>query len=878
MTTFDQTTLTNHKTSLAKLNTDINERLTQLGMNATDIIEDCIALRTQEVDSILVDIFDNTLSDELALFAIGGYGRGELFPKSDVDVLILGDDTEQFQINIEQFVARLWDLGITPAILVQNTTSLATAMFNVSFATAMLDARFLVGNTQLAQTPTDILGKTWDMTRFYHAKMDEAKTRHLSHNATEYNLEPNLKNGVGGLRDIHIIHWLHRFYALHHAPTTNQNLNYHKPALTCARRFFWLVRHHLHMIGMREMDKLSFDTQKHIATQLHLPQDPQNPNAHAETLMRHYYHHAMTVASLSELLCDDFFEHYLNGTHQTTVVDDDFYQIHLAHGTQIAIHDPDIFIKKPATILSLFLAMGKHGIKKIQADTLTKLSLAIKNIDDEYRNNAIHKALFLANLQENNYLFHRLRLMKRFGVLSAYLPAFGQIMGLSQYDLFHRYTVDAHTLYLIRILHRFGDYDNGDYVKKFDLVGQVYQKIQRKDLLTIAGIFHDIAKGRGGDHSELGAVDVYEFCISHGLNQTDSKFVAWLVREHLTMSLTAQKKDIYDPTIITQFAKFVGSISRLNYLYVLTVADMNATNSQLWNTWRASLLKQLYVSTYYVLSMGENTPQKDDIIRQKKRHAKARLRGIGGDDIDNLWAGFGDEYFLKQKAGDIAWQTGTILKQKNTLATAPLITIKRTSDIALDALMVFICTQDCPNLFAKTVCMLDKLGLSVLDATILTAHIDGNAYAIDSYIVIDKYAICDDKGKSHSEFLTQKGKQKLLDTFTHTLSHPITCTPTTRMDTALRHFVVPTQVIIKDTQSHAHAGTHELHLITKDQPALLAKVGQVFSQENISVHGAKITTMGERAEDIFYIASKNDKTLNEAQKLSLKNSLIEIFS
>lgn len=866
---------TDYKNHLHTLNESIDHQITLLGLQAVENIDHFVQLRTQTMDGMLAQVFAQVLSDELALFAIGGYGRGELFPYSDVDMLILGKDVQKHQVAIERFVATLWDIGITPAISVHSTDTLADGMNEPSFATAVLDTRFIVGNTSLSDTPTNTLSKLWTIQQFYHAKIHEAKARHLSHHGTEYHLEPNIKNGVGGLRDLHIIHWLNRFYALCHKPRPNLNITHHALTLDNARRFFWVVRHHLHALSARPNEVIHFDKQPKIAMRLGILKESLSPNAHAEALMRQYYHHAMTTASLSELMCDDFAERYLGLPCKTLVLDDDFYQLTVKDDIQIAIQDGDLFIKKPSAMLRIFLAMGQFGIKKIQANTLTHLSLAVHLIDDDYRANPTHKALFLANLQENNYLFHRLRLMKRFGVLGAYLPAFRDIMGLSQYDLFHCYTVDAHTLYLVRILHRFGDLDNDEYQQKFGLVSQIYQHIHRKDILNICAIFHDIAKGRDGDHSQLGAVDVYEFCMSHGMSQDDSEFASWLVRHHLTMSLTAQKKDIYDPDVIGHFARLVGSITRLNHLYVLTVADMNATNSQLWNTWRASLLKQLYLSTHKAL-MGEmGDPQ--TIIHRRKVNTQA-ITQTPKTVLDELWQGFGDEYFLTQKSTDIAWQTTEILRHAHTLSTAPIISLKPHSDLALDAILLFICVPDQDDLFATIVCVLDKLGLSVLDANILTAHIAGFECALDSYIVIDRFAKRDDKGALMSDFLSDRCRQDELKLALCQAFDGHDCQVSTSLENhTLRHFTVPTKIDISPAKSHAHIGHHVLNLVAKDRPALLAKVGQVFRQHDIKVHKARITTMGERAEDVFYISDEHGKTLSDDRLDELKMGLVAVL-
>lgn len=861
----------------------LNEQLTSSKLK----IQDVVYLRTSALDKLLTTIFDVfELPPNLGLFAVGGYGRGELFVYSDVDILLLGDVTDH-QSKIEAFVASLWDIGLIPAIAVRTLSDTKNALNDHTVASALLEARFITGNQALDGTPQKMVKQAWTIKDFYHAKMAESKERHLSHNATEYNLEPNIKNGVGGLRDLHILLWLGKFYFtdVHGLDELNQQgflLDNQYNALKNAQEFLWQIRHHLHTLTQRPEERLLFDYQKNIAKTLGFLPETQG-NESAEALMKVYYQHAMQVASLSELLCDYFYETYLNPSFDYALLDDDFYQINETNSdtpAKIGIIDPELFSKKPAALLGIFLAMAKYSIKKISASTLNALYLASELIDDAYRQNPTHKALFLANLQDNNYLFHRLRLMKRYGILARYLPAFAPIMGLMQYDLFHRYTVDAHTLFLIRILHRFADLNNEVYQQKFDLVSQVYQHINRKDILAIASLFHDIAKGRKGDHSTLGAIDAYEFCVSHNMSQDDANFVAWLVQEHLTMSLTAQKQDICDPDVIANFAKFTGTITRLNHLYVLTVADMNATNSQLWNSWRASLLKQLYLSTHRVLSLGVEFAQKDSVIATRKQEAMALLSQLDSTKLQTLWQGFDEDYFLKQKAEDIAWQSQQILHHKATLTKQPIITLRSHADLALDAISLFICIQDQDNLFAKTVCVLDQMGLSVLDATVLSVQIDGQTFALDSYILIDRFAKRDNKGGLKSDFLLDKERQNILiNKLTYAFYQDDYGTPAKsfNFDRQLKHFSVPTQVQFSLATSHAHQGHHVMHLITKDRQSLLAQVGRVFSELGIKVHGAKITTMGERAEDTFYLSDKDGATLADIQLITLKDKLIEIL-
>lgn len=877
---------------LTALNHAIDTQVVAYGIDAVYHIEGLIHIRTLAIDVILTHLFELCcFSADFALFAVGGYGRGELLPASDIDILLIGEQPSHAKTQIESFVAKLWDIGITPAFSVRSPDEARQAVDDQTIASAMLEARLLAGNASLADFPYQTVKQAWDAKSFYAAKMAESKARYLAHHATEYNLEPNIKNAPGGLRDLQMIGWLGRFYfgysdlgALAKTDFINEE-EFH--ALTQARRFLWCIRHHLHTLTGRGEERLLFDHQKTVAQRfgyyLHTDHTThRDTTAALEAMMRLYYRHAMKVAAFSEVLCEYFYENYLATTARMVDIDDDFCLVQSdaditgegERPVKIAIRRADAFEQNPTNLLKIFLIMGRQGIRQIAASTLRAIYLSSGLIDDAYRANSEHRRLFLMNLQEQNYLFHRLRLMKRFGVLGNYLPAFGKIMGLMQYDLFHRYTVDAHTLLLVRILHRFGDEARAD---NFGLVSEVYQKITRKDILVIAAIFHDIAKGRGGDHSKLGAVDAYEFCIAHGMNEADAELVRWLVLEHLAMSLIAQKQDITDPEVIAHFAEFTGSITRLNHLYVLTVADMNATNSQLWNTWRAALLKQLYISVHRVHSLGAHVTDKDVVIENRKNKAQDLLPMVDDARLQTLWSSFGEEYFLKQKHQDIAWQSAEILAAEHKLKQGePIIAFREHTDVSLRGMQLLICTPDRDNLFATTVCILDQLGLSVLDATILSATIDGVSTAVDSYVLIDQLVT----GAQSSLLSSPERIEAMTIGLSEGLKHGGICPPVKTFDPEgkLKHFTVPTQVYFSPATPLAHQGHQQMHLITKDRPSLLAKVGAVFSRLNIQVHGARITTLGERAEDVFYLSSGDGKPLNDAMLDTLKHAIIEALS
>ena len=516
--------------------------------------------------------------------------------------------------------------------------------------------------------------------------------------------------------------------------------------------------------------------------------------------------------------------------------------------------------------------MGQYGIKNVRTHTLRALKIAARGIDQTYRDNPNHQTLFLANLKEQNYLFHRLRTMNRYGVLGNYIPAFSQVTGLMQYDLFHRYTVDAHTLFLIRILHRFTD---PNFYEDFPLVSSLFQRIERKEILVLAAMFHDIAKGRGGNHSLLGETESIEFCLAHGMSKADANLVGWLTRYHLLMSMTAQKKDISDPEVVTLFADLVGNVTHLNHLYVLTVADMNATNPQLWNSWRATLMKQLYSQTRRILRADIDAPtNRQDMISATHKQAMVMLDNVDNQHMNRsevlrLWDDLGDEYFLREIAEDILWHTEAILNHPpiglaSNADSPPLVVLREHRELALDAVQVFVYTQDQTNLFAVTMAVFDQMNLDVLDARIITATRD---FALDSYVLLDPSGTLLVDEDSQQEL-----KQRLINAFKDPTVLKLT---NKRMPRQLRHFEVKTVINFEFNEA---SGQHIMSLETLDQPGLLARVGQVFLQEKIEVHAARITTLGERAEDMFYISDQNDEPLSADKLETLKTALTTSLS
>lgn len=839
-------------------------------------IRQIVNARSCAIDSLLAALFAlyQLDSTEVTLFATGGYGRAELHPHSDVDILLLSPTAIDDGLNqiISPFLAKLWDIGIEPAIVVRSVAECdAACQADITVATSLLEARIVAGNTALVGVPQKLVDSNWTQLGFYQAKMAEARARYLKHNATEYNLEPDIKNAPGGLRDIHTIGWVAKRYfhvnSLYGLVQQDFLTEREFDELQAAEDFLWLIRHHLHRITGRNENRLLFDHQRTVATRMgYQLYDNDHTNAAVERFMRDYYRVAMSNSTLSEMLTKHHYELFIEPTlpdperpiHKT--INARFKLV----GDELAVAHAKVFAQQPTAIFELFLLMGQMNIKQVRTRTLRVLKLSARGIDEPFRQHPANQALFMANLREQNLLFWRLRLMKRYGVLGQYIPAFGQITGLMQYDLFHRYTVDAHILLLIRMLHRFTD-DN--YVAIFPLVSGIYRRIDRKELLVLAAIFHDIAKGRGGDHSELGEKDAIAFCLAHGLSQADADLVGWLVSQHLLMSMTAQKKDTSDPEVIADFAEKVGNVTYLNHLYALTVADMNATNPQLWNSWRATLMRQLYTQTRRVLRADIDAPMnRQDMITTNKQNARQLLQGDPDlCNIEVLWEELGDEYFLREVPADIVWHSKAIMAHEpigkaSNADSAPLVILREHRELALDAVQVFVYTQDQPNLFAVTMAVFDQMDLDVLDARVITGTRD---FALDSYVLLDR----------HGTLLNDTERQgELIERLTAAFANPTLPKLTQkRMPRQLRHFDVPTKVSFS---FNPQSNQHMMMLETLDQPALLARVGQVFLQHDIEVHFARITTLGERAEDMFLITDHADKPLSDSQLEQLKDALI----
>jgi [protein-PII] uridylyltransferase len=821
-------------------------------------IRKLVCARAWVIDQVLRDAWQRLSLHhfhEVSLIAVGGYGRGELHPGSDIDVLILHNAVELAEPAkdaISKFITLLWDLNLEVGSSVRSMTEcVEAAQDDITIATNLMESRSIIGDSRWHTELLELTSpaRIWPGKSFFKAKWDEQIERHAKNNNTEYNLEPDIKNAPGGLRDIQTIGWVAK---RHFGVSTLEDLISHGfiteaefKRLNECLQLLWRIRFALHLIANRSENRLLFDYQRQVALMFGFTDS--NANRAVEKLMKEYYRAAMTISMLNEMLLQHFDETILRAgevAHITPI--NNRFQL---RDNYIEAIDPFIFKRVPSSLLEIFVLLGNDTeIISVRASTIRAIMEACDIIDDKFRNDIRNKSLFIELLRCQHALFSSLRKMKRYGVLGRYIPAFGNIIGQMQYDLFHIYTVDAHTLLVLKNMRRFR---YKEVEEKFPVVAGVAQQLSKIELLYLAGLFHDIAKGRGGDHSELGAVDAREFCLLHGLGRWDANLVAWLTQSHLMMSMTAQKKDVSDPDVIYEFAQKVGDIAHLDYLYALTVADICATNPTLWNTWRASLLRQLYTQTKRAIRRGLGNPiDKQEWITESREAALQQLNdAFPADKITALWDQLGDDYFLRENPKDIAWHTRAILEKSST--QEPIVLIRENQTTKFDgATQIFIYTQDMPNLFAASVAILDQLHLTVLDARIITA---ASNVSLDTYIVLDE----------NGEPLQDSDRIKeIQETLTKGLANPenFPAIVQRRIPRQLKHFDVKTQVTINTDMQNQRT---VIELITLDRPGLLARVGRLFMDSGVILQNARIATLGERAEDVFFITDKEQKPISD---------------
>ena len=844
------------------------------GTPATELVHD----RAQVIDQLLTRVWQRlvvTPSDyppgykatpnDIALIAVGGYGRGELHPGSDIDLLILlqNDNHAYYQARLEQFLAFLWDMGLEVGHSVRSLRECITeAERDITIATNLMESRLLMGSQALYETLRSATGsaRIWPSRQFFEAKWQEQIARHTKYHDTAYNLEPNVKEGPGGLRDIQMIGWVAKRHfgaaTLHDLVTHDFLTETEYEALMAGQNFLWQVRFALHILTGRREDRLLFDHQQAIAQQFGYRNEEHR--LAVEQFMKEYYRTIMELSRLNEMLLQLFQEAILYAGSPATVTPINS-RFQSCNGFIEAKHN-GIFKRYPFALLEIFLLLQQHPeLKGVRATTIRLIRDHRYLINDKFRDDLRNRSLFMEMLRQPRGVTHELRRMNRYGLLAAYLPVFGAIVGQMQYDLFHVYTVDEHTLMVLRNLRRL---TVPEFSQELPLCSELIQRIPKPEILYLAALFHDIAKGRGGDHSELGSHDAIAFCLHHGLSHYDARFVGWLVKTHLIMSSTAQRKDISDPQVIADFAAIVGDQAHLDYLYLLTVSDIRGTNPTLWNSWKGSLLAELYNTTKRALRRGlEHVIDRTERLNEIKRQALAALQqqSMNVTLIENFWHECGDDYLLRHSADEIAWHTLAILQ--STPADLPLVLLRQQSPRG--GTEIFIYTHDQEHLFATTTQALDQLGLTILDARIITAN---NGFTLDTYIVL---------GASGEPITNEHRLQEIPVTLKqHLLTHGQKLARSTRRPPRqLKYFTIPTEITFSNDERNQRT---VMELITTDRPGLLSRVGQALRESSVRVQNAKISTFGARVEDVFFITDKNNQPLRTgAQFANLHDSMIK---
>ena len=812
--------------------------------------------------------FDWNKGADIALIAVGGYGRGELHPYSDIDLLILLNDSDQelFRDPIEGFLTLLWDIGLEVGQSVRSVAECAEeARADLTVITNLMESRTIAGPEHLRQSMLKVTSPSemWSSKEFFLAKRNEQNARHSKYNNTEYNLEPNVKASPGGLRDIQTILWIARrqFGSLNLSAILDQGFltEGEYSLLVSSQAFIWRVRYGLHMLAGRAEDRLLFDHQRSLAALLGY--EDSDAKLAIERFMQKYYRVVMSISELSDLVGQHFAEVILweGDSGEAAPLNSRF----LVRDSYLEVVKDSVFVQRPFALLEVFVLLAQHPeIKGVRAETIRLLRDHRHLIDDDFRSDIRNTSLFIELFKCREGIHRNLRRMNRYGILGRYLPEFGHIVGQMQHDLFHIYTVDAHTLNVIKYLRKLS---KPGVAEKYPLASKLVELLPKPELIYIAGLYHDIAKGRGGDHSELGAEDAQAFCVRHKLPAWDTRLVVWLVANHLIMSTTAQRKDLSDPQVINDFAQMVGDETHLDYLYVLTVADINATNPTLWNSWRASLLRQLHSETQRALRRGlENPLEREEQIRQTQRAALDSLvrNGTDPDDAEQLWAQLGDDYFLRHSPTDVALHTRAILQHGDS--SEPLVLIQETTQREFEGgTQIFIYAADQHDFFAVTVAAMDQLNLNIHDARIITSS---SQFTLDTYIVLD----ADGTPIGNDPERIQEIRQGLIEALRKPEEY---LTIIKRyVPRQLKHFAFPPQVTIHNDAQRLQT---IIEVIAPDRPGLLARIGQLFLDFDLSVQNAKIATMGERVEDVFFVTNADNQPLSDPQLcIQLQQALV----
>ena len=821
--------------------------------------------RARAIDALVVRVWRHTLGPEaerVSLVAVGGYGRGELHPHSDVDLMVLVPEvTDALRPPLERFLQMLWDVGLEVGHSVRSVDDcVEQGARDITIATNLMESRRLWGREDLYQAMRARTGPDaiWPSRDFFAAKWREQRDRHHKFDDTAYNLEPNIKEGPGGLRDIQMVGWVAK---RHFGDETLKDLvergfltAWEYKTLIEGQNFLWKVRFGLHILAGRREDRLLFDYQRTLAARFGYRDGDHYLGV--ERFMKRYYRTVMELRRLNEVLLQLYQEVilYADQSGEPSPINNRFQ----ARKGFIEVRHPAIFERYPFALLEIFLLLAQHTeLKGVRAETIRLILSHRYLIDDDFRADLRCRTLFMELLRQPHGVTHELRRMNRYGVLAAYLPAFGRIVGQMQHDLFHVYTVDEHTLFVVRNLRRL---TVPEFQHEYPLCSRISRRIPKPEVLYIAALFHDIAKGRGGDHSELGADEVAAFCRDHQLSEYDTHLAVWLVRQHLLMSLTAQRRDISDPEVINAFAAQVGNPTRLDYLYLLTVADIRGTSPSLWNSWKDALLAELYQVTRHALRRGLANPlDQAELVADTQADALRLLAPPPGREarIQALWDRLGDDYFLRYSADEVVWHARAILDREPE--AMPLVVARTETHRGGTELFIYAPLHE--GFFTQVTTTLDQMGLDIVDARVIASR-DG--YTLDTYIVLER-----DGTPITSPYRVHEVRETLEARLAETTAPPAPLQR--RPGRQVRHFAVPTEVHFEQDRRNDRT---IMEVVTTDRPGVLSCIARAMHDSGVRLQAAKIATFGERVEDIFFFTDASDGPVTDPGKLERLHALV----
>ncbi len=835
---------------------DFNEQQKSVFAQA-DVLE-LLHQRSDFYDQFLIELwqefgFDNRA--DLALIAVGGYGRREMFPLSDLDILVLtknaADETTHCKLN--EFFNRLWDAKLQVGATIRTLDEcIEIGRAEISVATNMFESRFITGNKDYWQVLMERLYQDdfWAIEDFYQAKISEKNERYARYHNTSYNLEPDLKHSPGGLRDLHLVQWIMlRYYGAHSfAALLNKGLLFPEEfqELSQAEAVLFRMRFALHLQLKRYDNRLRFDRQLQLSEQLGYQGEGNQP---VEAMMKEFFQATQSISQLSQLLLNSFKQDILDLQNftQKRPLDQHFS----VQDDVIFADNRRCFSQDPCSILDLFFHLTQLPSAAVNATTLRHLRLALQKLARPLCEIPQARARFIQLFHQPKMVSRAIVPMHQLGVLKAYFPAWQGIMGRMQFDLFHIYTVDEHT---VRVMLKLESLLDKNTKEMHPLCCELFQKCDHRALVYLAALLHDIAKGREGDHAQVGAVDMYEFAILHGFNQAQAEQMAWLVREHLTMSITAQRRDIHDPNVVKVFAEIVENPTALSDLVCLTVADICATNESLWNDWKKTLLAQLYQFTLQQFAQKLDYQKEAENNRlQALELIKFALTPTQHKRLQAYWAPIPTSYFLRNKPKQLVWHALSLLKQKEL----PMVLVS--NEHARGATEIFIHCQDQNQLFARIAQALSQKKISIHDAQIITSE---NGLVLDSFIVSEL------NGQALSEERCQQVQQALLKVLIDpkkqafmAIKKPIKHQSFKRK-TKLRFLV------------NSNQNQTAFELFTLDREGLLAQISHIFNQLHLVLKNAKITTIGERVEDFFVVSTQENQALTEAEQKALKARIL----